>query len=53
MSLSFLAVGPDASSGFVGIIARFIYKNIYFWGLPAFVLLQWFGQFLTGKLSIG
>ncbi len=39
MSLSFLAVGPDASGGFIGIIARFIYKNIYFWGLPAFVLL--------------
>ena len=39
MSLSFLAIGPDASGGFVGIIARFIYKNIYFWGLPAFGLL--------------
>lgn len=39
MSLSFLAIGPDASGGFVGIIARFVYKNIYFWGLPAFILL--------------
>ncbi len=39
MSLSFLAIGPDATGGFIGIIARFIYKNIYFWGLPAFVLL--------------
>ncbi len=39
MSLSFLAIGPDASGGFVGIIARFVYKNIYFWGLPAFVFL--------------
>ena len=39
MSLSFLAIGPDASGGFVGILARFFYKNIYFWGLPAFGLL--------------
>ncbi len=39
MTLSFLGIGPDASGGFVGIIARFVYKNIYFWGLPAFVLL--------------
>jgi hypothetical protein len=39
MSLSFLGIGPDASGGFVGIIARFVYKNIYFWGLPAFILL--------------
>ncbi|KAM3103563.1 ArnT family glycosyltransferase [Phormidesmis sp. 146-12] len=43
MTLSFLGIGPDASGGFVGIIARFVYKNIYFWGLPAFVLL---GAFL-------
>ena len=49
MSLSFLAIGPDASGGFVGIIARFIYKNIYFWGLPAFVLLI---IFLTQDRSI-
>ncbi len=39
MSLSFLAVGPDAAGGFIGILARFFYKNIYFWGLPAFILL--------------
>ena len=49
MSLSFLAIGPDASGGFVGIIARFIYKNIYFWGLPTFVLLI---IFLTQDRSI-
>jgi hypothetical protein len=39
MTLSFLGIGPDASGGFVGIIARFVYKNIYFWGLPAFIVL--------------
>jgi hypothetical protein len=39
MTFSFLGIGPDASGGFVGIIARFVYKNIYFWGLPGFLLL--------------
>lgn len=39
MTLSFLGIGPDASGGFIGIIARFIYKNIYFWGFPAFMVL--------------
>ena len=47
MSLSFLAIGPDASGGFIGIIARFIYKNIYFWGLPASVL--WIIFFIQEK----
>lgn len=47
MSLSFLGIGPDAPGGFIGIIARFIYKNIYFWGFPAFVLVSIF--FLQDK----
>lgn len=39
MTLSFLGVGPDAPGGALGTFARFVYKNIYFWGVPAFVLV--------------
>ncbi len=41
MNLSFLAFA-DTSGGFLGVIVRFVYKNIYFWGLPTFILLLFF-----------
>lgn len=39
MNFSFLAMGADAPGGFLGIVVRFIYKNIYVWGLPTFIVL--------------
>ncbi|NJK53884.1 MAG: hypothetical protein HC936_15745 [Leptolyngbyaceae cyanobacterium SU_3_3] len=46
---------PRRVGGFLGIIARFIYKNIYFWGLPAFILLVIFcyrkRKFLSKKVQ--
>lgn len=42
MTLSFLSYADDASGGTFGAIARFIYKNIYLWGLPTFVVLVFF-----------
>ena len=41
MNLSFLSFA-DTSGGFLGVMVRFVYKNIYFWGLPAFLLLLFF-----------
>jgi len=37
MTLSFLSYADDASGGVVGNVARFFYKNVYFWGLPTFI----------------
>lgn len=42
MNFSFLAFGSDAAGGFLGIVVRFIYKNIFFWSLPTFILLVFF-----------
>ncbi len=42
MSLSFLKYANDAAGGTLGMIVRFVYKNIYFWGIPAFLLLSLF-----------
>lgn len=39
MTLSFLKYADDTSGGAVGTIARFVYKNVYFWGLPTFIVL--------------
>lgn len=39
MSFSFLKYADDTVGGWLGTIVRFIYKNIYFWGLPTFILL--------------
>ncbi|MDX2231923.1 MAG: hypothetical protein NW220_19975 [Leptolyngbyaceae cyanobacterium bins.349] len=39
MTLSFLNYANDASGGTLGNIARFFYKNIYLWGLLAFLVL--------------
>jgi hypothetical protein len=38
MTFSFLTYAPD-HSGMMGAIARFLYKNIYLWGLPAVAIL--------------
>ncbi len=40
--LSFLNIPPDPYSGFISVISRFVYKSIYFWGAPAFILLVLF-----------
>lgn len=42
MSLSFLKYADDASGGLLGTIARFFYKNVYFWGLPTFLVIAFF-----------
>lgn len=42
MSFSFLGLADDATGGTLGDIARFIYKNIYLWGLPTFIVLALF-----------
>lgn len=39
MNFSFIAVGGDAAGGVLGRYVRFFYKNIYFWGVPTFILL--------------
>lgn len=39
MSLSFLSYADDAAGGKLADIARFVYKNIYLWGLPTFLVL--------------
>lgn len=39
MTFSFLGFASETSGGTFGVIARFLYKNIYLWGLPAFVVL--------------
>jgi hypothetical protein len=38
MTLSFLKYAPD-ESGLVGMAARFFYKNVYFWGVPAVIAI--------------
>jgi hypothetical protein len=39
MSLAFLGFADDTAGGTGGKIARFLYKSVYFWGLPAFLVL--------------
>jgi hypothetical protein len=39
MSLSFLKFASDTKGGTLGDIVRFFYKNVYFWGLPTFIVL--------------
>lgn len=39
MNFSFISVGGDAAGGVLGRYVRFLYKNIYFWGMPTFILL--------------
>ncbi|MBD2022475.1 hypothetical protein H6F43_20045 [Leptolyngbya sp. FACHB-36] len=39
MTFSFLGFASDTSGGTLGVVARFIYKNLYLWGLPAFIVL--------------
>lgn len=46
-NLSFLSFADDAKGGWFGTVARFLYKNVYFWGLPAFIaLLVFLGRHL-------
>jgi hypothetical protein len=42
MTLSFLGFASETSGGAFGIFARFLYKNVYLWGLPAFLVLAVF-----------
>jgi hypothetical protein len=42
MTLSFLGFASETSGGTFGILARFLYKNVYLWGLPAFVVIAVF-----------
>lgn len=39
MTFSFLKYADDTVGGTIGEIARFGYKNIYFWGSPTFIVL--------------
>jgi hypothetical protein len=39
MSFSFLGFASETSGGTFGILARFLYKNVYLWGLPIFIML--------------
>jgi hypothetical protein len=39
LSLSFLGFSSGTSGGTFGIIARFLYKNVYLWSLPIFGVL--------------
>lgn len=39
MSLSFLGFASETSGGTFGIVARFLYKNVYLWSLSIFFLI--------------
>ncbi len=41
-NFSFLAYADDTTGGTLGQIARYLYKNVYFWGLPTFIVLAGF-----------
>lgn len=47
MNFSFLNYADDAAGGKLADIARFLYKNIYLWGFPTFLVLTAF--FIQGR----